>query len=170
MLALFGWSTSAQLTLVGGTLEVVGLALVAVDFWWPWLTRASVRLRQRAAGALERARDAALRVIRRSKSVAGSAKLSMTGEVNAAGTVTPAKAPSLAEMTRRLYEFERRVAEVESRQERTAQELRAELDKVMAAVQELIRRSKDEYLGWRIVGLSIALVGAICLSAANLVQ
>ena len=31
------WSTKAELTLIGGTLEAFGVALVSIDFWAPWL-------------------------------------------------------------------------------------------------------------------------------------
>jgi hypothetical protein len=38
------------------------------------------------------------------------------------------------------------------------------------AVQEMIRRSKGQRLGWRVVGLAVALPGTVVLSAANLVS
>lgn len=69
-------------------------------------------------------------------------------------------APSLAAMTRRLHEFEERIRRVEARQEADARELDTRLAELTADVQDLIRRNKDQYLGWRIAGLAIALAGA----------
>jgi hypothetical protein len=175
VVAFFGWSNQAQLTIVGGTLEVVGLAMVSVDFWWPWLresgSRLGRRVRLRAAKALERARLAAMRLLRRRRTAMGeTGGLEMALETDVAGKVTPSKAPSLAAMVRQLYVMEERLGAVESRQESDSREIRERLDAMTEAVQEMIRRSKDEYLGWRVFGLAVALSGAVVLSAANLVS
>jgi hypothetical protein len=92
-------------------------------------------------------------------------------ETDIALPITPStgRASSLAAMTRRLYEFEERIGRVEARQDDDARALDAQLAAVRADVQDLIRRSKDQYLGWRIVGLVVALAGACFLAAANLV-
>jgi hypothetical protein len=73
-------------------------------------------------------------------------------------------------MVRRLHEFDTRLRLVENRQEESAGELEDRFDVLTADVQEWIRRSKDQYLGWRIIGLGIALTGAGFLAAANLVE
>jgi hypothetical protein len=176
------WSTRAHLTVVGLTLELTGLALVAVDFWWPWLVPHVQRLgrdaAKRTAAAVARAserlrrtaeRMRGRRTVRAPAAHAGAAGLNMALETNVAGKVTPGKAPSTAELVRRLHETEGRLRAVEERQDRETRELRAELAAVTEVVRDMIRRSKDEYLGWRIVGLAIGVAGAGCLAASNLV-
>lgn len=97
-----------------------------------------------------------------------SAKLEMAIETNAAGEVIPGRRSS-PQVVKMLYELESRIGAVESRQESASRELDDRLDALSRDVQEMIERSKDRYLGLRMVGLAIALVGALLLSAANLV-
>jgi hypothetical protein len=180
VLALTEWSTRADLTIIGVTLEIGGVLLVSMDFWFEWAVaflrrgRHWSRERGRRAVAVAKARARALWTrLRRRRTVAADARVELRDAAVANATDSIAtkveKGESLAAMTRRLYEFEDRIGRVEARQEADARALDAQLAAVRADVQDLIRRSKDQYLGWRIVGLAVALVGACFLAAANLV-
>ena len=94
-----GSSARARLTVIGGLLEVVGIALLAIDFWWPPIRRSWPAARRWLEGGAAHVRAEAhvaatwLRcALRRKATVTGSAKLGLTFETNAAGVVTPAAA------------------------------------------------------------------------------
>jgi hypothetical protein len=179
LFAVTDWSTRAHLTVIGVTLEVIGVALVAMDFWPAWAVDAVTRGRRwtgehihRLTGYLRaRARHLAVKLRRRKTVTAQTVGINPAIETNVAGTVTPKieRGQSLAAMVRQLHEFDARLKAVEARQEDDAREVDDRLDALAADVQEWIRRSKDQYLGWRIIGLVVALTGAGFLAAANLV-
>lgn len=167
------WGMRAHLTIVGALLEVAGVALLSIDFWWPPLARisstASRRLVREARAGVHQLRTAARLFRRRTPATAtGSARLGTAVEIDTAGEVTSAGGGQ--QVIRRLYELERRMGEVESRQESAAHELDSRLEALTREVEEMIERSKDRYLGLRVIGLAIAFAGAVLLSAANLVS
>jgi hypothetical protein len=174
-LAVRAWSPKWQLTFMGLSLELIGVALVAIDFWFPVVIESTThffhRARAATTDAFKRARDAALLRLRRGKLVtAKGAGISVAFETNAAGEVTPGgRRPTPADLVRQLPIIEARLGELEARQANDAQDLRDRLDAVTGVVEDMIRRSKDQFLRWRMVGLVVAFAGAGVLAAANLV-
>jgi hypothetical protein len=156
------------LTVSGLVLDVLGIALVSMDFWWPWFTKLWSRVRRRAiertTRVLERARLAAERLVLRlrgRKLVSAQFHLPLESEITASGEVAFQKGKSNTQLVRELGELNARVARLEA----TVEENR---EAVISGVQEMIRRSKDQYLGARIVGLAFALAGSVLLALANL--
>jgi hypothetical protein len=164
------WSTQAQLTIAGSALEVIGVALVSMDFWWPWFTETLERVKrgagERASAALRHARRAwewLVRVaLRRKPPAARVSQVAMEVLIKNEGDATKERGKSNAALVRELGELNARVDRVEVGM---AERHRA----LIESVQEMIRRSKDQYLGLRVVGLALALAGSILLAAANLV-
>src|ERR687891_1181794 len=79
-----GSSARARLTVIGGLLEVVGIALLAIDFWWPPIRRSWPAARRWLEGGAAHVRAEAhvaatwLRcALRRKATVTGSAKLGL---------------------------------------------------------------------------------------------
>ena len=87
----------------------------------------------------------------------------MEMQITTQGEATPGKGKSNAALVRELGELNARMGRLEERVEKNHAS-------VIAEVQERIRRSKDQYLGWRIVGLVVALCGTVLLAVANLVS
>jgi hypothetical protein len=50
------WSQQTHLTVAGAVLELIGIALVAMDFWRPWLSRAGRAARDRLKATMSRTR------------------------------------------------------------------------------------------------------------------
>lgn len=160
-----------QLTIIGATLEALGIALVALDFWAPagaralrWLGRANVRARLRHIIDLLMGR-------RRHWVSAGAAM-----PVESAGAVTPQltspPVSSFEEVSARLQAITDRITTIEGENMRAHGRLSNEIgereQRLRAEIQDWIARSKDQYLPWRIIGLVVALSGTVALAAANL--
>ena len=157
------WTQRAHLTLVGGTLELIGIALVAMDFWRPWLTRAGRRGQHRfrqwldavwlyvhelgGRYAFELSDDAltpgAIDTLEREIRIAGASRTVET---------------ALNEQAHRIIQLEREVVD-----------LRERLCGVLSTVDEILDQDRMRFSGWRVLGLAIAFSGTVVLAAANLV-
>jgi hypothetical protein len=147
--------------------------LASLDFWWPSLRKGWSRFnraaRERARETTEYLRELVDQILRKPKSVTASAGLPVEGTITPTGEVTLERQKSLASMVvRRLYEVEARLKAVEEQREEGAKLLETRLRLLLDDVQEMIRRSKDQYLGARIVGLAFAFAGSVVLAMANL--
>ena len=177
LLANTAWRPIVGVTIIGLTLEVLGILLLALDFWWPlvlrgldWLTRWGIRTRlnelpSRVVAVFTR-RPVWARV---------SARATMPFETVAGGfppTEGYEDVRSFDEVNRRLRDLVQRLSSHEAESAAKHERLRrviSELDRTLRAdVQESIRRSKDQYLLFRIAGLFIALAGTVVLGVGNL--
>jgi hypothetical protein len=164
-------ATRTQLTIIGATLEAVGIGLVALDFWAPAVARGLRWLRAWDVGA--RLRGVVDWVIGKERTRV-SASFTMPWE--SAGAITPKlTSPRVAtfdEVSDRLQAITDRITTIEGENARAHERLGNEMvvreERLRAEVQGWIARSKDQYLPWRIVGLVVALSGTVVLAAANL--
>ena len=105
------WSTQVELTVVGLALEICGIALLALDFWWPLLRRARARLRirDRARRAQSLAHNRIARLMGRE---VGAARISQV-----AVEVLVSNPPATVELPARLSEDEivQRLQDTENR-------------------------------------------------------
>jgi hypothetical protein len=171
---LTDWSKRTNLTITGAALELAGITLVAMDFWRPFIATLGVRIRVLGRRRGDPARRFLRRFanflrLRRVVTVPSGARLPSTTSASATSEATPVIAPSTAELTRTINQLIARVGELERRHEAGVHETRQRIDAMVGDVQDMIRRSKDEYLGYRVVGLVIALGGAVVLASANIV-
>jgi hypothetical protein len=164
-------ATRTQLTVIGATLEAIGIGLVALDFWAPaaarglrWLSAWDVRARLRRVVDWLAGR----------KRTPVSASLTMPWESAGAITrkLTSPRVTTFDAVSDRLQAITDRITTIEGENARAHERLGNEIvereERLRADVQEWIARSKDQYLPWRIVGLVVALSGTIVLAAANL--
>jgi hypothetical protein len=164
-------ATRTQLTVVGATLEVIGIGLVALDFWAPaaarglgWLKAWDFQARLRSV----------VDWLTRRKRTQVSAGVATSWE--AAGALTPKltgpRVTTFDEVSERLQAITDRITTIEGANARAHDKIVNEMaereEQLRADVQEWIARSKDQYLPWRIAGLVVALSGTVVLAAANL--
>ena len=176
LLASTSCRPAVVVTIIGLTLETVGILLLALDFWWPpilrgfaWLTRWGVRtrLRELVSGLIARLTG------RRGSIVVSTWTLPF--ETQASGfppTERYADVRSFEDVERRLQDLAQRISdlgvETAAKHERLRRGIN-ELDKSLRDdVREWIRQSKDQYLVFRIAGLFIALSGTVVLGVGNL--
>jgi hypothetical protein len=164
-------ATRTQLTVVGATLEAVGIGLVALDFWAPAAARG---LRWLSAWDLRARLLSVVDWLMRRKRSRVSASFTMPWE--SAGAITPkltsSRVATFEEVSDRLQAITDRITTIELENAQAHETLGDQLvereERLRADVQEWIARSKDQYLPWRIVGLVVALSGTVVLAAANL--
>ncbi|MGH3030106.1 MAG: hypothetical protein ACRDNE_04965 [Gaiellaceae bacterium] len=164
-------ATRTQLTVIGGTLEAIGIGLVALDFWAPAAARGLRWLRAWDVGArLRRVMD----WLAGRKRTRVSASFTMPWESAGAITskLTSPRVTTFDDVSDRLQAITDRITTIEGENARAHGRLGNEMvereERLRADVQEWIARSKDQYLPWRIVGLVVALSGTVVLAAANL--
>jgi hypothetical protein len=164
-------ATRTQLTVIGATLEAVGIGLVALDFWAPAAAHGLKRLRVwDIRTRLRRAID----WLMGRKRTRVSASFTMPWE--SAGAITPKltspRVTTFEEVSARLQAITDRITTIEVENARAHERLGNQIvereERLRSDVQEWIARSKDQYLPWRIVGLVVALSGTVVLAAANL--
>jgi hypothetical protein len=168
-------STRTQLTIIGATLEAVGIGLVALDFWAPAAARGVKWVRSwHIRAGLRRLFTRIVDWLTRTKRGRVSSTFTMPWE--SAGATTPkltsTRVTSFKDVNDRLQAITDRITTIEGENARAHEKLGDQMvereKRLRADVQELIRRSKDQYLRWRIVGLVVALSGTVVLAAANL--
>ena len=157
------WTQRAHLTVVGGTLELIGIALVAMDFWLPWLTRAG----RRARHGLRRWLDDVWLYVHQ---LGGRYAFEVSDDA-----VTPGAMDSLERQIRiggaspdveeALNEYADRIGELE----RGVDDLGKRLRSVLSTVDQILDQDRTRFSGWRVLGLGIAFSGTVVLAAANLV-
>jgi hypothetical protein len=164
------WSTRVRLTVAGGSLEVVGFTLLALDI----IAQPAAILARASAAALARVfRQLASLFVRRSAVIRGSSAsvgIRAGGAIGAKGHALPDD--PLEALRLRLKLLEERVAQAEARFAQEVEALRTDLARLREELQALITRSIEEsksaYYEWRVAGFGVALVGSALLSLANL--
>jgi len=157
------WTERAHLTVVGGTLELIGIALVAMDFWRPWLTRAGRRARQGLRRWLDRVWLYVNQLGGRyafelsDDGVTPGAMDSLERDLRISGA-SPDVGRTLNEHADRISQLERHVGDLDER-----------LRSVLSTVDQILDQDRMRFSGWRVLGLAIAFSGTVVLAAANLV-
>lgn len=174
------WSAHVWLTLIGACLEVVGIALVALDFWLPWVRRRLRLLRLSLASRLIQARDLYRRLA--PEWLGGDRtivhQIGTATEIDVAmsvtGKVTSRRVETFADVNERLQAITNRITTIEQNNATEHESIRGDIARndasLRRSVSEAITRSRDQYLPWRVLGLGVALCGAVVLAAANLVS
>lgn len=140
LLVLTDWSRRGDLTLVGASLEVAGIALLGVDLYWPTLAMLSRRLAGYSRLQLDKARTRLRRLLRHPITATASSGGAYVDNLDERAGL---QASSL-------------------RADMTALESR-----LRDATNEAIKRSRDQFLPLRLLGFAVALAGAIVLALSN---
>ncbi len=162
------WSRRTHLTLVGATLELIGVALVAMDFWRPWLTQAGRRARKRL--------DAALHGIHvyleslRGRNTRGVEDDGISPEAVDEIIRERRRTTNYTPVRKALVEHGLRLEALEEHQRTGFTELQERIDKIGDVVDKIIEQDRMRYIGWRVLGLIVAFAGTLLLTAANLVS
>jgi hypothetical protein len=127
------WSRKSELTLVGGTLEAFGVALVSIDFWAPWLAevarngmrtgRAWLRWLLGVGARLGKAVTGRRDVVKETLSATATASASLGVEV-----ISGAKGESNAALVRRIGEMDKRIGELEKVRTEVPKQIQAAMD------------------------------------------
>ena len=173
-------SLKSWLYVLGGTEECVGVALVASPELFPRLRQARVWVGRKSAAVASRSRESLRKLLRRPprrRTVETGAAV----ESSAALGVDvirgfPDSAPleeMVAFLRRVVQEHDSRIANLEGQAKRIESELRDELKKSRADLEELtkeqLREAAETHLEWRYAGLTLLFVGLGLATAGNLV-